>query len=167
MRNYHHHFDQVEDYLHHRPPYLMIERIVSISDTEVVASKVFSGDEHFLSGHFPGASILPGAMMQEMTTQSAGVLIAARYNPMEKFDTHDPNFNEFALGVLVRLGQAKFKGFARPGDEVTARVKLNAHVSNLFDFTGSILVEDKTIMRNSFRLSNIRSQQLTGEVASP
>ena len=100
--------------------------------------------------------------MQELTTQSAGVLIAAEHNPMNVYDTQDPFFNEYALGVLVKVKQARYKGFARPGDVLKVTVVLNEIVSEVFDFTATIEVEDKTIMRNTFQLMNIKSTVLQG-----
>ncbi len=167
MKTYQHQFDRIEDYLHHRDPYLLIKEIVSIQDNEIVTSSSISGDEFFIAGHFLGAPILPGAMMQEMTTQSAGILIAARYNPMEKYDTHDPFFNEYALGVLVKVKQARFRGFARPGDELRIKVNLNEHLNEnsgqIFDFNATVSVGDQAIMRNSFQLTNILSKTLQGK----
>ncbi|MEQ8852513.1 3-hydroxyacyl-ACP dehydratase FabZ family protein [Gimesia sp.] len=164
MQTYRHEFPSVEDYLHHRAPYLMVDAIQSISDSEIVTSRRVTGEEYFLQGHFPGAPVVPGAMMQEMTTQSAGILIAARYNPMPEYNTHDPHFNEYALGVLVKVEQARFKGFARPGDQLEIRVNLNERLSGIFDFRATIDVGDKIIMRNRFQLTNIESSVLTGPV---
>lgn len=164
MQTYHHEFSSVEDYLHHRAPYLMVDDIQSISDSEIVTSRRVTGEEYFLQGHFPGAPVVPGAMMQEMTTQSAGILIAARYNPMQEYNTHDPHFNEYALGVLVKVEQARFKGFARPGDQLEIRVNLNERLSGIFDFRATIAVGEKIIMRNRFQLTNIESSVLTGPV---
>lgn len=164
MQTYRHEFSSVEDYLHHRAPYLMVDGIQSISDSEIVTSRRVTGEEYFLQGHFPGAPVVPGAMMQEMTTQSAGILIAARYNPMPEYNTHDPHFNEYALGVLVKVEQARFKGFARPGDQLEIRVNLNERLSGIFDFRATIAVGEKIIMRNRFQLTNIESSVLTGPV---
>lgn len=164
MQTYRHEFSSVEDYLHHRAPYLMVDDIQSISDSEIVTSRRVTGEEYFLQGHFPGAPVVPGAMMQEMTTQSAGILIAARYNPMPEYNTHDPHFNEYALGVLVKVEQARFKGFARPGDQLEIRVNLNERLSGIFDFRATIAVGEKIIMRNRFQLTNIESSVLTGPV---
>lgn len=161
MTKFHQHsFDQIEDYLHHRPPYLLVERIVEVSAQEIKTEKTVTGNEFFLPGHFPGAPIFPGAMMQELSTQSAGILIAARYNPMEEYNTHDPRFNPYALGVLVRVSNAKYRSFAKPGDVLTVRVRLNAHTDNLFDFSATITNGERTIMQNSFRLANVESQLL-------
>ena len=163
MEYYQHEFERIEDYLHHRPPYLMVDHIISIDSNQIVTGKTITGDEFFLPGHFPGAPIFPGAMMQEVTTQSAGVLIAARYNPMREFNTADPFFNEYALGVLVRVRQARYRSFARPGDTLRAVVTLNHHLSGMFDFDSRLLLDDKVVMRNSFQLTNIKSSVLQGE----
>lgn len=162
MKYYQHRFDSIEDYLHHRSPYLLVSAIAEIGAEEISTAYQVTGEEPFLQGHFPGAPILPGAMMQEMTTQTAGILIAANYNPMAEFDTHDPHFNEFALGVLARVNWARYKGFARPGDDLKINVKLNEQVGMMFDFTASITLEDRLVMKNSFRLTNIPSKTLIG-----
>ena len=162
MHYYQHKFERAEEYLHHRPPYLLVDQIALISPTEVVTSKIVTGDEFYIQGHFPGAPILPGAIMQELTTQSAGILIAAQYNPMKEFNTSDPYFNEYALGVLVKIQGARFRSFARPGDQLTARIVLNEHVGRIFEFSGSVSIGNRVIMRNSFQLTNVKSQVLQG-----
>jgi 3-hydroxyacyl-[acyl-carrier-protein] dehydratase len=163
MQHHQHCFDSVEQYLHHRPPYLLVERIKSCSPSEIETEKKVNGDEFFLTGHFPGAPIFPGAMMQELTTHSAGILIAAQYNPMQEYNTSDPQFNEYALGVLVKVHQARYMTFARPGDVMVVKVTLDEHLENLFDFRATISVDDQVIMRNSFRLTNLKSSVLLGD----
>lgn len=165
MDYYRHQFDKVEDYLHHRPPYLLVDEIVSIEDRCVVAAASVVESQPHLQGHFPGAPILPGAMMQEMTTQTAGILIAANYNPMPEYNTHDPRFNEFALGVLTQVKRARYRGFARPGDRLQITATLDTHLDSYFEFFGKIMVGDKTIMQNRFQLANIRSAVLIGSEA--
>lgn len=162
MQFHQHEFDSVEGYLHHRAPYLMVDRIIEVASLEIRTEKKITGDEFFLAGHFPGAPVFPGAMMQELTTQSAGILIASKFNPMKEFNTDDPHFNEYALGVLVKVTQSRFKGFARPGDTLCVHVVLDERVSNVFDFSANIRVGDATIMRNRFRLMNIESKTLVG-----
>ncbi len=162
MPTFHQHqFATVEEYLHHRAPYLLVDRLVNCSPSEVVTEHRV-GEEFFLPGHFPGAPIFPGAMMQELSTQSAGILIAAHFNPMPVYNTADPFFNEYALGVLVRVNGARYRSFARPGDTLVCRVELVERVDQLFDFRGSITVSGKQIMRNSFQLTNVKSAELIG-----
>jgi 3-hydroxyacyl-[acyl-carrier-protein] dehydratase len=162
LPDHHHHFARVEDYLHHRAPYLMVSGIDEIGDRSIQTTTHVSEDMDFLRGHFPGAPIVPGAMLQEVTTQSAGILLAARFNPMEQFNTHDPFFNQYALGVLIRVKGARFRGFVRPGDVLTTEVELIERVEDIFDFQGRILNRGKVVMSNCFQLANILSSTLQG-----
>lgn len=162
MPFYRHRFDRIEEYLHHRPPYLLVEEIEEIREDSITTSKLVREGDFFLQGHFPGAPIFPGAMMQELVTQSAGILLAANYNPLSSYDTEDPNHNEYALGVLIKVRGARYRGFARPNDQMTVDVQLNEITESLFDFTGQISVNQKEIMRIDFLLSNIPSKTLVG-----
>ena len=162
METFEHSFSSIDKYLHHRKPYSLIDQIESIEEAKVTTIAEVKGNEFYVQGHFPGAPILPGAMMQEMTTQSAGILIAAKYNPMQDFRTEDPFFNEYALGVLVKIDQARYRGFARPGDRLEIVVELMDRIADMFDFRARITVAGKMIMSNRFRLANIRSEVLQG-----
>ena len=82
---------------------------------------------------------------------------------MQQFDTSDPLFNEYALGVLVKVTHARFKGFAGPGDILSAKVTLNEHVGDMFDFSATVSVGGRKIMHNAFRLANIKSSVLSGQ----
>ena len=161
MKYYQHRFENIDQYLHHRPPYLLVEKIDSLEERQITTSKQVREEEPWISGHFPGAPVFPGAIMQELVTQSAGILIAANYNPMESYITSDPKHNEYALGVLVKVDSARYRGFARPGDQLTATVNLNEITGTLFDFSGHLHIQEAEIMKINFRLCNIPSSALT------
>lgn len=160
-----HRFDHPEQYLHHRAPYLFVDEITEIDSTCVKTIKRLN-DEFVFAAHFPGAPIFPGALMQEMNTQSAGIWLAAERNPMESFDTSDPNHNEFALGVLIQVNRARYRRFGRPGDELACTVGLVAELESVFDFKGEITCRGEQLMQIQFRLANVPSQMLLGETAT-
>ena len=147
----------------------MVDEILSVDAGLIVTGKHLTGEEFFFAGHFPGAAVLPGAMMQEMCTQSAGALIASQYNPMREYNTHDPHFNEFALGVLVKVKHARYRGFARPGDQLRIEVKLVEKIGDVFEFAAKVLIAGTNAARKiaeiQFQLTNIPSKTLSGESA--
>ncbi|MDG1895349.1 MAG: hypothetical protein P8J37_10605 [Fuerstiella sp.] len=140
----------------------MVGAIDAIHDGAIDTSTTITGDEYFMGGHFPGAPVIPGAMVQEMTTQTVWILLAARFNPMQEFNTHDPFFNEYALGVLVRVKGAPFRGFARPIDTLNTQVELADQLGDIFEFRGRISLHGKVIMSNSFQLANVLSATFRG-----
>ena len=74
----------------------------------------------------------------------------------------DKTVVQYALGVLIKIGQARYKSFARPGDLLVVTIELTDHFAGVFDFSGSIKVGSKIIMRNSFQLTNVKSTLLQG-----
>ena len=151
----------IQKRLHHRAPYLLIDEVVEHSDKHLHARKLSTQNDFFQAGHFPGAPVVPGAMMQEMTTQAAGLLIAEYYSPVADYDSEKTK--GFALGVLRAIHQAKYKKFARPQDELDIKVELLEKVENLFRFKAFIEVRGEKIMSNEFSLVNISDASLMGE----
>lgn len=148
----------IKKLLHHRDPYLLLDEVVDITETSIITSYNLKADTFFFKGHFPSAPVLPGALMQEMTTQSAGILITQFHSPVENYDSEKTKGH--ALGVLKKVNYAKFKGFAKPTDQLEIKVELTHKVENLFEFTGRIYNKGKVIMSNSFQLINTSDELL-------
>jgi 3-hydroxyacyl-[acyl-carrier-protein] dehydratase len=139
--------------LHHRSPYLLVDRVVHATPQFIHAQKVPSQNDFFIQGHFPGAPVVPGAIMQEMTTQTAGLLIAEYFSPVADYDSDKTK--GYALGVLRAIHKAKYKKFARPDNVLDIKVELIDRVDNLFRFRAEIEVAGEKIMNNEFSLVNI------------
>lgn len=146
--------------LHHRPPYLLINEVIEHSPSSLTALALPDGSEFYLQGHFPGTPVVPGAMMQEMTTQAAGLLITEHHSPVPDYDS--TKTKGWALGVMRAVHMAKYKHFARPGDRLVIRVELIDRIEAVFRFKGKITVGDTTIMQNEFSLVNIEEAKLRG-----
>ncbi len=149
---------EIKELLHHREPYLLLDSISELNDKKVVSHKKLIADDFYFQGHFDGAPILPGSVMQEMTTQTAGVLITKFYSRVENYNSNTTKGH--ALGVLKKVSKAKYKGFAKPGDELSVEVKLQESLSNLFEFRARIKKNDQVIMENEFQLINVSDELL-------
>ncbi len=144
--------------LHHRPPYLMVDKVLEHSPDSISTMVTPTGEEFYLKGHFPGTPVVPGAMMQEMTTQAAGLLITEHYSPVADYDSESTR--GWALGVLRAVHLAKYKTFARPGETLTIKVEMIDKLENTFRFKGRIEKDDQCIMFNEFTLINIEDSKL-------
>ncbi len=137
--------------LHHRPPHLYIDSLVESSPERIMMLSCFDDETPFFQGHFPGAPIVPGSIMCEMTTQAAGLLIALHFHP-------DHREKKMAVGVLRRYHTAKFASFLRPNEKAIIKVGLIERVEELFRFKGRIEREDgSVVMFNEFTLTNLIS----------
>jgi len=67
--------EELMKFLPHRPPMLLVDRILKIDGNKIVGIKNVTMNEPFFPGHFPGHPIMPGVLQLEAMAQVAGVLL--------------------------------------------------------------------------------------------
>lgn len=67
--------EQIMKVLPHRPPFLLVDRILSLKGNKIVATKNVTMNEPFFAGHFPGHPIMPGVLQLEAIAQVAGIVL--------------------------------------------------------------------------------------------
>jgi beta-hydroxyacyl-ACP dehydratase FabZ len=66
---------EVKNYLPHRYPFLLIDRVLEIEiGKSIVALKNISYNEPQFTGHFPNQPIMPGVLIIEAMAQATGIL---------------------------------------------------------------------------------------------
>ena len=149
---------EIKQILHQREPYLMVSEVINLEPRKITTRKIHEGDEAHIKGHFPDLPVVPGAMLQEVATQSAGILISKFYSPIENYSSTS-NLG-LALGVLSRVDKAKFLSPVSPFDDIVADVELLEHLENRFLFKSTIMQDDKVCAKIMFRLINVPEQSL-------
>ncbi len=66
--------ETIRQYLPHRYPFLLLDRVLEISEREISGYKNVSINEEFLQGHFPDYPIMPGVFIVEAMAQISGIL---------------------------------------------------------------------------------------------
>lgn len=105
---------EILDFLPHRYPFLLIDRIVEFERTKrLVAIKNVTINEPFFQGHFPGFPIMPGVLVVEAMAQAGGIIMLAEIADREK-----------KLVVFTGIERAKFRYRVTPGDQLRIEVKV-------------------------------------------
>ena len=104
---------QIMDILPHRPPFLLIDRILELSDTHVIGMKNVTMNEPFFVGHFPGAPVMPGVLQVEAMAQCGGVLVLSTVPDPENYLTY-----------FMKMENVKFKQKVLPGDTLIFKADL-------------------------------------------
>ncbi len=104
---------QIMEILPHRPPFLLVDRILELSDKHVVGMKNVTMNEDFFVGHFPGAPVMPGVLQVEAMAQCGGVLVLNTVPDPENYLTY-----------FMKMDKVKFKQKVLPGDTVIFKCEL-------------------------------------------
>ncbi|MCB9202947.1 MAG: bifunctional UDP-3-O-[3-hydroxymyristoyl] N-acetylglucosamine deacetylase/3-hydroxyacyl-ACP dehydratase [Flavobacteriales bacterium] len=103
----------VMNLLPHRPPFLMIDKIIELSDKHVVGVKNVSMNEPYFVGHFPQEPVMPGVLQIEAMAQVGGILVLSQQDNPENFSTY-----------FMKIDKVKFKKKVVPGDTIVFKVEL-------------------------------------------
>ena len=109
--------NQIMGILPHRYPFLMIDKIIELSEQEVVGVKNVTLNEPYFQGHFPGNPIMPGVLQIEAMAQVGGVLALHNVDEPEKWSTY-----------FLKIDNVRFKRKVIPGDSVVFKLELSAPI---------------------------------------
>ncbi len=101
--------------LPHRPPFLMVDRIISMNHDEVVGIKTVGINEGYFIGHFPDEPVMPGVLIIEAMAQVGGILVLSDLEEPDKYSTY-----------FAKIDNAKFKRKVVPGDVLVIKLTLTA-----------------------------------------
>ncbi|MCT4614208.1 MAG: bifunctional UDP-3-O-[3-hydroxymyristoyl] N-acetylglucosamine deacetylase/3-hydroxyacyl-ACP dehydratase [Marinifilaceae bacterium] len=131
--------------LPHRPPFLLVDKIIDIQEDHIVGIKNVTMNEPFFVGHFPDEPVMPGVLMVEAMAQCGGILVLSQVDDPENYSTYFLTQNnikfrkkvvpgdtlKFKLSFLspIRRGVANMRGLAFVGDTIVAEGEFMAQIA--------------------------------------
>jgi UDP-3-O-[3-hydroxymyristoyl] N-acetylglucosamine deacetylase/3-hydroxyacyl-[acyl-carrier-protein] dehydratase len=103
---------QIMKLLPHRPPMLMVDRVLKIEGNKIVAVKNVTINEEFFRGHFPGHPIMPGVLQLEAIAQVAGIVLIKQGETVNQ------------VAYFMSAENVKWRKPVVPGDTLIIEVEL-------------------------------------------
>jgi beta-hydroxyacyl-ACP dehydratase FabZ len=131
--------EQILGLLPHRYPFLLIDRVLEVTEDKVVALKNVSVNEPYFQGHFPGVPVMPGVLQIEAMAQAGGILASRSVS----FDpaTH--------VMLFMAIDQVKFRKAVVPGDQLLIEV-VPLRKGKIFKMKGEIKVDGHVVSSAEF-----------------
>ncbi len=122
----------VMDYIPHRYPFLMIDKVVDVvPDVHAIGVKNVTINEHYFQGHFPARPVMPGVLIIESMAQTAAVLVVETLGPESKGK----------LVYFMVVDGCRFRRPVVPGDQVYIHVTKLRQRGNVWKFKAEAKVD--------------------------
>jgi 3-hydroxyacyl-[acyl-carrier-protein] dehydratase len=119
--------EEIMQYLPHRYPFLLVDRIVDMEiGKRITGIKNVTINEPFFPGHFPGHPVMPGVLILEALAQAAAIL---------SFKTQGKSPDQVGIVYFAGIDGARFKRPVVPGDCLTLKVEIIRHLKGIWKYT--------------------------------
>lgn len=104
---------QIKEFLPHRPPFLLVDKIMQMDKDSVIGVKNVTMNEPFFVGHFPNEPVMPGVLIIEAMAQTGGLLVLSMVDNPKEYSTY-----------FVKIDGVKFRHKVVPGDTLVFRLTM-------------------------------------------
>ena len=138
--------NQIKQILPHRPPFLLIDKILELDSKHVVGLKNVTMNESFFVGHFPEEPVMPAVLQIEAMAQAGGIFVLRTVADPENYLTY-----------FLKINNARFKQKVVPGDTLIFHLELMSPIRRgISEMKGTAFVGNKVVMEAELTAQIVR-----------
>mgnify|MGYP001135818425 CR=1 FL=1 len=138
----------IQKILPHRPPFLLVDKILEISSEHIVGLKNATMNEPFFVGHFPQEPVMPGVLIVEAMAQTGGIFVLHTVPDPENYITY-----------FLRIDEVRFRHKVVPGDTLIFVLEMTAPVRRgICNMKGIVYVGDKVVTEGKLMAQIVKKQ---------
>lgn len=139
---------EIEKIMPHRHPFLLVDKVIEMTDKYIVGIKNVTYGESFFPGHFPGNPIFPGVLQIEAMAQLGGVMILGNKPDPQSYSTY-----------FVKIDKTRFKEKVRPGDTLILIMELISPIKRgICMMSGKAFVGNKLVVEAELMAQIVKNQ---------
>ena len=140
--------NDIRGMLPHRPPFLLVDKIIEIGENHIVGIKNVTMNEPFFVGHFPDEPVMPAVLQIEAMAQCGGILVLNNVDEPEKYSTY-----------FLKIDNVRMRKKVVPGDTLIFKLEFITEIRRgVANMRGTAFVGDTIVSEGEFMAQVIKNK---------
>ena len=140
--------NRIRELLPHRYPMQLVDKVIELGPSSIVAIKNITSNEPFFAGHFPQEPVMPGVLQIEAMAQAGGLLVLNSLDEPENWSTY-----------FLKIDGVKFRQKVVPGDTLIFKVELLAPLRHgISSMKGYVFVGENVVSEATFTAQIVKNK---------
>ncbi|MCU4174575.1 bifunctional UDP-3-O-[3-hydroxymyristoyl] N-acetylglucosamine deacetylase/3-hydroxyacyl-ACP dehydratase [Carboxylicivirga sp. N1Y90] len=132
--------NDIKKMLPHRPPFLLVDKIIELNESSIVGVKNVTMNEPFFVGHFPHEPVMPAVLQIEAMAQAGGIFILSQLDDPSAYSTY-----------FLKIDNVKLRKKVVPGDTILFKLEMVSEFRRgMANMKGTAFVGDSIVSEGEF-----------------
>ncbi|MBS2097757.1 bifunctional UDP-3-O-[3-hydroxymyristoyl] N-acetylglucosamine deacetylase/3-hydroxyacyl-ACP dehydratase [Carboxylicivirga linearis] len=142
--------NDIKKMLPHRPPFLLVDKIIELNEKSIVGIKNVTMNEPFFVGHFPDEPVMPAVLQIEAMAQTGGIFVLSKLDEPSAYSTY-----------FVKIDNVKLRRKVIPGDTLIFKLELLSEFRRgMANMKGTAFVGNTIVSEGEFVAQVVKNKDI-------